>query len=328
MEWGWVIGGLVVFAGFGMWKTARRNNDPIYHHLLFLLFSAAEVTDDIYDECFEMQQFLAEVRKMQALDGGLKMGRKFAHLATMIPYYGNASPLVQSRAKSIVDRIVRNGVPESQNYGNRLRTGNASGNGVNLVGVDEGTGNNSTLFDKITFENEINSQLGIDDSEFRKIFQKHIKVNLRDFEANANLEPSAQLVIMRRAAARKNQKKAPKLSVKSFKVGKDALLVANGAVASASTHEIIEARDLAAFSLVKKQPFNNLPDFVVRAMLTASLLHLTGIEIENHVSMRKTPICYCLYDSATDRFVFFVTRSVNGQTQSVFAEVRDFSCLL
>jgi hypothetical protein len=110
MEWGWIIGGLVVFAGFGMWKTARRNNDPIYHHLLFLLLSAAEVTDDIYDDCFEMQQFWAEVRKMQALDGGFKTGRKLAHLATMIPYYGNASPLVQSRAKSIVDRIVRNGV--------------------------------------------------------------------------------------------------------------------------------------------------------------------------------------------------------------------------
>ena len=70
---------------------------------------AAEVTDDISDGCDEMEDFLDEVRKMQRLDGGLKAGRKLAHLATMIPYYGNASSILQSRATLIIDRIVRNG---------------------------------------------------------------------------------------------------------------------------------------------------------------------------------------------------------------------------
>ncbi len=114
MGWGWLIAAIVVFAIVGMWKTSRRNNDPIYQHYLFKLFSAAEVTDDIYDDCFEMRDFIEEVRKMQMLDGGLMAGRKLAHLATMIPYFGNASPVVQSRAKLIVDRLVRNGVPNNR----------------------------------------------------------------------------------------------------------------------------------------------------------------------------------------------------------------------
>jgi hypothetical protein len=109
MEWGWIAFGVVALAGFGMWKANRRNKDPINHQLLEHLFLAAEVTDDITANSLEMRIFLDEVRKMQALDGGLKTGRRLAHLATMIPYYGNSSPIVKARAKLIIDRLVRNG---------------------------------------------------------------------------------------------------------------------------------------------------------------------------------------------------------------------------
>ncbi len=100
----------MVLAGFGMWKASRRNSDPINHHLLSMLLMAAEVSDDVTDSGYEMRRFLEEVRKMQALDGGLKTGRRLAHIATMVPYYGASSPLTQARAKLIIDRVVRNGV--------------------------------------------------------------------------------------------------------------------------------------------------------------------------------------------------------------------------
>src|SRR5210317_2031698 len=116
MDWSWIIGGLVIFAVVGMFKTARRNKDPIYHNLLALLYNAAEITDDIYDDCIEMQQLLTEVRKMQELDGGLQTGKRLAHLSSMTPYYGSVSPLTRARAETIVARIVRNGVPLLKTY--------------------------------------------------------------------------------------------------------------------------------------------------------------------------------------------------------------------
>jgi len=109
MEWGWIVFGFVALAAFGMWKASRRNNDPVNHQLLEQLLMAAEVTDDITSSSLEMRVFMEEVRKMQVLDGGLKTGRRLAHVATMIPYYGNSSALVKARAKLLIDRLVRNG---------------------------------------------------------------------------------------------------------------------------------------------------------------------------------------------------------------------------
>jgi hypothetical protein len=328
MNWGWIIGGFVVLAVFGMLGAARRNNDPIYQHLLFLLFSAAEVTDDIYDDCIEMQQLMAEVRKMRGLDGGLKTGRRLAHLATMIPYYGNYSPLVQSRARSIVDRMVENRTQPSAKNEDVFSNASFLNEGKDVV---EGVAfelERAPLLDDSTLQDEMNNQLNNINEEYRKIIERHIKYDLQHFERGVNFDPAVQLVIMRRAAARKGQKKAPMLNVETFRVGKDTLTLLDNSVSSASVTGVIEVRDATAFSLVKKQPFDKLPDVVVRAMLTASLCRLNGISIENDISSRKTPICYCLYDKATDKFIFFATRSVSGQTKNVFAEMRDFSHLL
>ena len=110
MEWGWIIGALIVFALFGMFKTAKRNNDPMYHSLLMLLFMAAEATDDPYADDVAMNMFMDEVRKMKQLDGAYSTGKKLAHLSTMIPYYGNADAITRSNARVILERLARNGV--------------------------------------------------------------------------------------------------------------------------------------------------------------------------------------------------------------------------
>ena len=187
---------------------------------------------------------------------------------------------------------------------------------------------NLQLLDDCILNEELNAQLSGIDVEYRNIFEKHIRYDLQYFEQGIDSHPSAQLVIMRRAAARKNQKKAPMLKVEKYSVGKLDLLITDKAFSSASVEDASEARDMSAVSIIKEQPLNGFPDFVVRAMFTASLLHLNKFSIENDISNKKTPICYCLYDKATDKFVFFATRSVNGQTKVRISKMRDFSHML
>ena len=104
----WVIFPIIIISVYWIWATNKLNRDPMQHHLLQLLYLAANQTDNVYDSCEEMQTLINEIKKMNTLDGNNKTKKRLLHLGSMIQHYGEQSPMVKARASLIIDRIIQN----------------------------------------------------------------------------------------------------------------------------------------------------------------------------------------------------------------------------
>jgi hypothetical protein len=318
LEWGWVVAGVGTVIAVSMWRMQKRNSDPIYHDLLSKLFSAARLTDDIHDDSFAMKTFVMEIQKIIKLDGGIKAGRKLAQVASMIPHYGDASPLVRSRATTIIDRIIRNGVSDIAVATNAV-TQTSLIKGEHVL--------NDEVLNLMTLDNELRNQSSIP-PEYKNIIKRHLRFMVgRSFQTSNQGESSAVLVLISKSMQDSNGAEKPKFSEKCFRITRDILLEMLAVFEGKSISEIDEAMELAAISIFHKKNIGVLPEGVVRAMLASAQLRRSRIFVEEDDSFRGTPICYCIHDKSDGGFYFFSSLSVSGRPNFESHETFDLSFL-
>lgn len=298
MNWLWLVAAILIWIGYGLWRTSRKNNDPLYHMLLSKLFLAAEVSDDIRNEKEEMLNFISELKKMIELDGGYKTGKKLAHLATMIPHYGNVAPVTRSRASLIIERVIRNGVAE-------LETSHLLKEEEKPEKIAKSEKPLSEYLDNFILENELQN-FGPDYQYFQKLIERHIGYIGNNFKSSLVDSKGIVLILIEKSKVRSNQKRPPKLRIECTRINAQEVVEISKIFQKGSKKDRREAKIASCLSLFKNELSMPRDQLIVTAACAILQEHSEVSDIEEAMN-NCSPLVYCLWDKQLDKLFFFVS---------------------